>query len=244
MKHISRFLPLNTLDQMYKALVRPHLDYCDIIYHVPSTLQGNLNCLMEKVERVQYQAALIITGAWRGSSRSKLYEELGWESLTDRRWCRRILQIHKITNNNTPCYLKNKLPCIRRPLYSQINSNTFHKIRCKTDRYMHSFFPNGINSWNNVIPYFNDIPSIGILKNHILSLIRPVKKSTFGIYDSSGLRYLFQLRIGLSPLRYHKKRHKFPDTLSDLYLCTHGIEDTNHFLFSCPLYATHRVTLM
>ena len=36
-------------------------------------------------------------GAWRGSSRSKLYEELGWETLSDRRMCRRILQIHKIT---------------------------------------------------------------------------------------------------------------------------------------------------
>ena len=51
---------------------------------------------METVEKVQYQAALDVTGAWKGSSRSKLYEELGWESLSDRRWCRRILQIHKI----------------------------------------------------------------------------------------------------------------------------------------------------
>ena len=33
-KHLSRFLPLKTLDQMYKALVRPHLDYCDVIYHI------------------------------------------------------------------------------------------------------------------------------------------------------------------------------------------------------------------
>ena len=33
---------------------------------------------MEKVERIQYQSALAISGAWRGSSRSKLYEELGW----------------------------------------------------------------------------------------------------------------------------------------------------------------------
>ena len=95
---------------------------------------------MEKVERVQYQAALVITGAWQGSNRSKLYEELGWESLSDRRWCRRILQIYKIINSNTPCYLKNKLPRIRRPLYSQINCNTFHKIRCNSFRYMHSFF--------------------------------------------------------------------------------------------------------
>ena len=40
---------------------------------------------MEKLEKVQYQAALAITGAWQGSSRSKIYEELGWENLSDRR---------------------------------------------------------------------------------------------------------------------------------------------------------------
>ena len=84
---------------MYKALVRSQFDYCDITYHIPSSLEQlgvTLNCLMEKAERIQYQTALAITGAWQGSSRSKLYEELGWESLSCRRWCRRILQIHKI----------------------------------------------------------------------------------------------------------------------------------------------------
>ena len=34
-KHLSWFLPLKALDQMYKALVSPHLDYCDIIHHIP-----------------------------------------------------------------------------------------------------------------------------------------------------------------------------------------------------------------
>ena len=63
---------------------------------------------MEKVEGIQYQAA--ISGAWRGSIRSKLYEELGWESLSNRRKCRRVLQIHKIFNNKTPSKLKDKLP--------------------------------------------------------------------------------------------------------------------------------------
>ena len=41
----------------------PHLDYCDIIYHVPSTTNGSLNSLMEKIEKIQYQAGLAITGA-------------------------------------------------------------------------------------------------------------------------------------------------------------------------------------
>ena len=28
-KYLSKYLPTKTLDQMYKALVRSHLDYCD-----------------------------------------------------------------------------------------------------------------------------------------------------------------------------------------------------------------------
>ena len=35
LKHLSKFLPLKTLDQMYKAIVRSHLD---IIYHIPSKI--------------------------------------------------------------------------------------------------------------------------------------------------------------------------------------------------------------
>ena len=90
LKHLSNFLPLNTLDQMYEALVRFHLDYCDVIYHIPSIIHQpplglTLNSLMEKVERIQYQAALAITGVWQGSSHYKIYDELGWETLSDRR---------------------------------------------------------------------------------------------------------------------------------------------------------------
>ena len=106
-KYISRLLPVKTLDQMYKVLVRSHLDYCDIIYHIPSKQDrfgGILNSLMAKAERIQYQVALAITGAWKGTNRSKLYDELGWESLSNRRWYRRILQVHKIVNN-APCYV-------------------------------------------------------------------------------------------------------------------------------------------
>ena len=109
-KHLSIFLPRKTLAQMYKVLVRSHLDYCDIIYHIPSvqTQFGmTLTDLMEKAGRIQYQAVLAITGTWQESSRLKLYEELGLESLSERRWCRRILQI---VSNKMPSYLKDKLP--------------------------------------------------------------------------------------------------------------------------------------
>ena len=59
MKHLNYLLPFKTLNQMYKSLVRPHLDYCDIIYHIPhifhSPQEGGgitLNYLMEKAEQI------------------------------------------------------------------------------------------------------------------------------------------------------------------------------------------------
>ena len=112
----------------------------------------------------------------------------------------------------TPSYLKDKLPPNRRPLYRFNNSRTFHEIRCKTSRYMNSFLPDAINSWNNITTNFQNVPTFTSLKAHILSLIRPKTKSTFGVYAPLGLPYLFQLRVNLSPLRSHKSRHNFADT--------------------------------
>ena len=39
---------------------------------------------MKKLERVQYQAALAVTGDWHCSNCAKLNEELGRETLSDR----------------------------------------------------------------------------------------------------------------------------------------------------------------
>ena len=49
-------------------------------------------------------------------------------------------------------------------------------------------------------------------QKHINTCVRPMTKSIFGIHDPVGLRYLFQLRVSLSPLRSHKWRHNFIDT--------------------------------
>ena len=50
-------------------------------------------------------------------------------------------------------------------------------------------------------------------------LIRPIPKSTFGIHNTLGLKCLYQLRVGLSPLKCHTKRHNFIHTPSDCCEC-------------------------
>ena len=245
-KHLNKFLPVKTLIHMYKALVRSHLDYCDIIYHIPPTsrephLGLALHDHMETVEKTQYQAALAVTGAWQGTSRIKIYEELGWESLSDRRMCKRVLQVHKILSEKTPSYLREKLPPNRRVIIDL--PHVFHEPKCRTDRYQNSFFPNAVSHWNNIIGSFQNLPSFEGLKKHILSLIRPPPKDTYAVFNPSLLRYLYQLRLGLSRLRHHKYRHNFSDTPSGLCLCKNGVEDTSHFLLTCPFYASHRKAL-
>ena len=69
---------------IYKKFVRSHLDYADIIYD------------KEKLEKVQYPAALIITGAIEGISRERFYQELGLESLCDRRSYRKLVFAYNI----------------------------------------------------------------------------------------------------------------------------------------------------
>ena len=77
---------------------------------------------MKEIEKVQYKAAVAITGAWQGSNRSKLFEELGWEILLDRRMSRRLLMMYKIVNNQTPEYLTDKfLPIARDPLANPLS---------------------------------------------------------------------------------------------------------------------------
>ena len=59
-KHLSKYLPLKTLNQMYKTFVRTLLDYCDIIYHQAAKISNAgqvLTSLMEEIERVQYRGA-------------------------------------------------------------------------------------------------------------------------------------------------------------------------------------------
>ena len=97
--------------------------------------------------------------------------------------------------------------------------------------------------WNNFITNFQNLQTLLSLKAHLVSLFRPPPKSIYGIHDPVSLRNLFQLRVGLSKLRHHKKRHGFLDTPSDQCLCKTGVEDCDHFFLVCPFYNSHRIVL-
>ena len=82
---------------IYKSFLRPHLDYGDVIYDCAFN-----ESFQNKLDHVQYNAALAITGAIRGSSREKLYQVLGLESLKSRQWYQKLCLFFKLKKNKHP----------------------------------------------------------------------------------------------------------------------------------------------
>ena len=63
-RKLHTILPRNSLLTIYKTFIRPLLDYADMTYD-----QASNASFSEKNESVQYNAALTMTGASKGSSR-------------------------------------------------------------------------------------------------------------------------------------------------------------------------------
>ena len=245
LKYLSKYLPRHTLNELYKLYVRPHLDYGDVIYHIPAKVcEFSQNIilpnLMEKLESVQYSAALAVTGTWRGTSRDKLYTELGWESLSSRRWSRRLTLFYKFVNNLCPEYIVDPIPPLHQSQYRLRDQDVIGRLRARTDKFKSSFYPNCLSEWNKLEPELRLAPSVAVFKKKLLSIIRPPAKSVFGIYDPKGLSYLTQLRVGLSKLNFHKFKHNFRDTINPMCPTSDGIEDTEHFLLLCPTFDAQR----
>ena len=71
MRKLQNIIPENSIQTIHKSFIRPHLDDGDINYHQPKN-----RSFCQKIEFIQYQAALAITGVIHGTSQTNLYNEL------------------------------------------------------------------------------------------------------------------------------------------------------------------------
>ena len=145
----------NICVKSYKMYVRPHLDYGDNIFH------NQRMDLMDLIKPVQYKKALIAYGCWQGTSRERIYKKLGWESLSSRRWARRLTTFYKIQNGHAPSYLSN-----------------------------HSFYPYTIKRWKELGDQSKFKPSVQSFEKHLNDFIRPLSHSLFRTCDNMGLTCL------------------------------------------------------
>ena len=92
----------------------------------------------QKIESIQYNAALAITSAISDSSREKLYQELGLETLHQRR-----------LYTESPKYLYSIIPT-HNMSYRTRQCNKIPAINVNHDFFMNTFFPSTIIEWNKL----------------------------------------------------------------------------------------------
>ena len=68
-----------SVNRMYLSFIRPILQYADVLWDGCSN--ENETC----IEKFQLEAARLVSGLTRSTSTNKIYQEVGWKTLLQRR---------------------------------------------------------------------------------------------------------------------------------------------------------------
>ena len=161
-------LPRNALLTIYKSFIRPRLSYGDILYDEPNN----------KIKKCSTEHA--ITGAIQGTSKEKIYDELGLHSLTNRRWRCKHIFFYEIVNDLLPDYLYSYLEFSSEEDYP-LRSAASSKLRpflSRTKSFKNTFCSYWINEWNNLKADIRNAKSLNIFRKLITS---EKKKTIFNL---------------------------------------------------------------
>ena len=152
------------------------------------------------MESVQCNARPAITGAIRGTSKEKLYQELGLVSLRLRHWYGNLCLFYNILKNRHPEYLFHFIP-VRRVPYTTRNVHNLPILKSKYNFLKDSFFPSTISEWNKLDPSLRNSENFLTFKKNILQFIEPAASSVYNCHNPKVIKLITELRLGLYNLR-------------------------------------------
>ena len=235
MRKLKYTLDRDSLQTIYFSFIRPVLEYADVVWG---------NCTQyetDEIEKIQNEAGRIVTGATKLISLDKLQQETGWESLSSRRKCHRLILFYKMVNQQAPSYLTALLPdkVGNRSQYSLRNENNYQTIACKTALYSNSFLPATIQTWNSLPEDIKNSPSLYSFKQKLKHKIEVPNFFRHGCRQ--GQLLLTRIRTNCSALN----NDLVCKNISQSSLCTCGaVEDSFHFFFQCRNYNEQRLELL
>ena len=196
---LHNILQRSALVTIYKAFARPHLYYGGIIYD-----QAYNATFHQKLEQIQYNACLAVTGAIRGTSKKeKFYEELSLESLQDRLWYKKLLCFFKFYKNKFLWYLFTLIPVKISECTTNKSMQNISFFKTRHSFLKNFFLPPTILEWNNLDQNIRNSSNLNIFRNEILKLIRPTADNVFNSHNPKGIKFTTRLLLGLTYLREH-----------------------------------------
>ena len=238
---IANHIPRDTLLNIYKVYVQPHLDYCDSVF------DGHLTEFdRARLEKAQLRAARLITGTPRRTSSEALLKELGWCKLRERRQVHKIQLYHKLKFHHlVPEYISAIIPNARANDIDRSLRNTKNILTqpyARTTSYTTSFIPSTTKQWNELPTELSQLVNAKMFSKKLLEIKTPSKPSQYLMYGTKIGNVLHtRLRLGSSQLNVHKRA--MGNDVSAACSCGNAREDTQHYLLTCPLYEAARLEL-
>ncbi len=112
MKKLKFKLCRKSLNQIYISYMRPSLEYASVVW------DGCSENEKDTLEKIQNEAARIVSGLTRSVSIENLRREVGWQLLAVRRNVQKLSIMYKANNNELPSYITNLIP----PAVNAVNS--------------------------------------------------------------------------------------------------------------------------
>ena len=221
MRKLKFKLDRRSLQTIYFSFIRPLLEYADVVWD---------NCTQYEVndlEKIQNEAARIVSGATKLVSINSLLLETGWETLSSRRKKHKLQLFFKMQNDLSPAYLSSLVPPTvgSTSAYSLRNSTNLLTVRAKSQLYFNSFLPSVIRDWNGLPEEIRSSASLSVFK-HKLNRDSKMPSKFYFIGKRLGQIYHARLRTNCSSLN----QHLFSKNLIDNPLCICGsVEDTYHY---------------
>ena len=103
-----------------------------------------------------------------------MYKDLGLESLSDRRWYRKLVFFYKIVKGLAPSYIQSYLLPDNERTYNARSSlrNTIKTFATRTSTFLTTFFLYCTKEWNQLNDDFQKIESIKKLKKTLIKVIK------------------------------------------------------------------------
>ena len=239
MRKLKYTFSRTALNQIYISYIRPVLEYSAIVWD-GCTIQDKL-----ALEKLQNEAARIVTGLTRSTSLDNLYRECGWVSLSERRKFQKLCFMYKCNNGQVPRYISDLIP----PLVSEIsnyplrNRANLSSVRTRTEIFKMSCIPSSVLLWNSLSDDIKYAPSFVTFQNSLRNQMFNIP--TVPAYFLQGNRKFSILHARL--------RNNCSDLNGDLYLnhlrndsicaCGNSNESSLHFLLECERFSNQRILM-
>jgi hypothetical protein len=221
---------------MYTSFIRPKLEYAGVLF------AGAPDNQLVKLQKVEYEAHKVITGAISRTPSKRILEELQTYPLSIRRDIQVLRQFFKIHNKTAPVYLQHILnDFIYRPVYVLRNAPDYTTPFSRSSAYLNSYFPRTIRIWNR-LDY--NIRNSNNIYEMIIKIHPKIKKEKILYYGErwSNIHHT-RLRLGCSQLNYDLF-HNIHVIDTPVCPCGHQIESAEHIFLHCHLYDALRTKLL